>query len=53
MSQALISLERLVRGGHVAASDAERTGWLWDEIRRLKREKNAFVPAHNYQVPEV
>ena len=26
---------------------------LWDEIRRLKRDKRAFVPAHNYQVPEV
>jgi len=25
--------------------------WLWNEIRRLKRDKNAFVPAHNYQVP--
>lgn len=53
MSQALISLDRLVRGGHVPASEAARTAWLWDEIRRLKRDKNAFVPAHNYQVPEV
>jgi quinolinate synthase len=49
----LVSVERLVRGGHIAAEDAGRTEFLWDEIRRLKREKNAFIPAHNYQVPEV
>jgi quinolinate synthase len=49
----LVSVERLVRGGHVAAEDAARTEFLWEEIRRLKRDKNAFVPAHNYQVPEV
>jgi len=47
------NLDRLVRGGHVAAADAARTQHLWDEIRRLKRDKKAFVPAHNYQVPEV
>src|SRR6266403_3726623 len=47
------NLDRLVRGGHVAAADAARTEHLWDEIRRLKRDKKAFVPAHNYQVPEV
>jgi quinolinate synthase len=49
----LVSVERLVRGGHVAADDAARVEHLWSEIRRLKAEKRAFVPAHNYQVPEV
>jgi len=49
----LVSIERLVRGGQLEAGRADRTAWLWEEIRRLKREKNAFVPAHNYQVPEV
>jgi quinolinate synthase len=50
---ALVTIDRLVRGGHVAAADAARTEHLWDEIGRLKRDKQAFVPAHNYQVPEV
>src|SRR3954471_2265996 len=49
----LISLDRLVRGGHVAEPDAARIEYLWEEIRRLKRDKRAFIPAHNYQVPEV
>jgi len=49
----LISVDRLVRGGHVAEADAARVEFLWDEIRRLKKDKRAFVPAHNYQVPEV
>jgi quinolinate synthase len=49
----LISIDRLVRAGQLDAGQADRTTWLWEEIRRLKREKNAFVPAHNYQVPEV
>src|SRR3954468_15561549 len=49
----LVTVDRLVRGGHVAAHDAARIEHLWAEIRRLKAEKRAFVPAHNYQVPEV
>jgi quinolinate synthase len=53
MSMPLVTVDRLVRGGHVPAADAARTAFLWDEIRRLKRDKNAFIPAHNYQVPEV
>src|ERR1041384_1523652 len=48
-----VSLDRLVKGGHVEAADAGRVEHLWDEIRRLKRDKRAFIPAHNYQVPEV
>ena len=51
--QAFVSLDRLVRGGAVAASEAARVQFLWDEIRRLKREKNAFIVAHNYQTPDV
>ncbi|MBN2573467.1 MAG: quinolinate synthase [Deltaproteobacteria bacterium] len=48
-----VSIERLVRGGQVEESRAARVAFLWEEIRRLKRDKHAFVPAHNYQVPEV
>ena len=48
-----VSLDRLVKGGQVQEADAPRVEQLWDEIRRLKRDKKAFVPAHNYQLPEV
>lgn len=48
-----VSVEQLVRKGHVEPSAADRVAFLWDEIARLKRDKKAFVPAHNYQVPEI
>jgi len=48
-----VALDRLVARGHVPAEEASRVEELWGEIRRLKREKRAFIPAHNYQVPEV
>jgi quinolinate synthase len=53
MGMSFVSLDRLVKGGQVQEADAPRVEQLWDEIRRLKRDKKAFVPAHNYQVPEV
>jgi quinolinate synthase len=53
MGMSFVSLDRLVKGGHIEEADAPRVEELWAEIRRLKREKRAFVPAHNYQVPEV
>jgi quinolinate synthase len=53
MRMSFVSLDRMVRGGQVAPADAARIEWLWAEIRRLKLEKRAFIPAHNYQVPEV
>ena len=48
-----VSLDRLVKGGHVDEADAPRVEQLWAEIRRLKREgtqkpewtKSLTVPA--------
>jgi quinolinate synthase len=48
-----VALDRLVSHGHVSEAEAPRVEELWGEIQRLKREKRAFIPAHNYQVPEV
>ena len=48
-----VSLDRLVKGGHVEEEGAARVEHLWSEIRRLKKEKNAFLPAHNYQMPDI
>ena len=33
-------------------SDAERAHWA-DEVRRLARDRDAVILAHNYQVAEI
>ena len=54
LEMSFVALDQLVRRGHLPEAQAPRvTEFLWDEIRRLKRDKRAFIPAHNYQVPEV
>src|SRR5579871_2850489 len=49
----LITVDKLVQSRQLHADEAPLVEELWSEIRRLKTEKRAFVPAHNYQVPEV
>jgi quinolinate synthase len=49
----LITAKALVAGHHIEAREVPRIEDLWSEIRRLKKEKNAFLPAHNYQIPEI
>src|SRR5215471_9403643 len=49
----VITVDNLVKRSLLPEDRADRTEWLWSEIRRLKKEKRAFLPAHNYQVPEI
>ena len=49
----LITIDSLLKRRHIHVDEAPRVEALWEEIRRLKAETGAFVPAHNYQVPEV
>lgn len=50
---ALVTVDQLLRTRHIEPAAAPRIEFLWNEIKRLKQEKRAFIPAHNYQVPEV
>ena len=49
----VITVDQLVRNRQLRPEEGDRVEAQWAEIRRLKRELGAFVPAHNYQVPEV
>ncbi len=49
----LITAESLVKARQLHAEEVPQVEELWRQIRELKRAKKAFVPAHNYQVPEV
>lgn len=50
---AALAIDQLVRHGLLSDDEAARAEELTREILRLKREKNAFLPAHNYQLPQV
>ena len=49
----IFSIERLRKSGHLGKTGAEedRAVFLLEEIRRLKKEKDAFIIAHNYVDP--
>jgi quinolinate synthase len=49
----LITIDSLVKNRQVHADEAPSIVEKWKEIEHLKKERRAFVPAHNYQVPEV
>src|SRR5689334_18125997 len=51
-AMSLITIESLVKNRQVHAADAPSIAEKWKEIIELKKQRNAFLPAHNYQVPE-
>jgi len=46
-----VSIERLVQSHQIEASRADRTAFLWGEIRRLKKEKQALKDQHHQIFP--